>query len=75
MEKFVIDPALLQQLSGLTGYTILCDSQGKTLGVYQPAKESEIINLEPPYSAEELERRRQIKTGKPLEEILQRLGL
>ena len=75
MEKFVIDPALLQQLSGLKGYTILCDSEGKTLGVYQPVKEAEFINLDPPYSAEELERRRQIKTGSTTEEMLQRLGL
>ena len=74
-EKFVIDPALLQQLSGLKGYTILCDSNGNTLGVYQPARAEELVNLEPPYTAEELERARQHKTGKTTEEILQKLGL
>jgi hypothetical protein len=75
MEKFVIDPALLQQLSGLQGYTILCDSTGKALGVYQPLHEAEFINLEPPISEEEIQRRRKIKTGSTTEEMLQRLGL
>ena len=75
MEKFVIDPALLQQLSGLKGYTILCDSTGKTLGVYQPVKEAGSINLESPLSPAEIERRLKIKTGVTTEEMLQRLGL
>jgi len=75
MEKRIIDPALLQQLAGLTGYTILCDNTGKTLGIYQPVKEHEIVNLEPPISEEELQRRRQVRTGKTTEEILQRSGL
>lgn len=74
MEKFVIDPALLQQLSGLKGYTILCDSEGKTLGVYQPVKTQE-IHLESPRSMEEIEARRGGTIGKPIEEIFQRLGI
>lgn len=75
MQKFIIDPALLQQLSGLKGDTILCDSSGKTLGVYQPVKATEIVNLESPLSEAEIAERRKVKTGKPLEEILVRLGL
>jgi hypothetical protein len=75
MQKFVIDPALFQQLSGLTGDTILCDSTGKTLGVYQPVKETKIMNLESPLSEAEIAERGKVKTGKPLEEILVRLGL
>lgn len=74
-EKIVIDPELLKTLSELTGYTLLCDSKGNTLGVYQPVQANEIVNLEPPYSAEDLERCRQHKTGKTTEEILQKLGL
>jgi len=77
-EKVVIDPELLKTLGGLTGYTLLCDSTGKTLGIYQPVQEQirgADINLECPISEEELQRRRQVKTGKTTEEILQRLGL
>ncbi len=75
-EKIVIDPELLKTLRDLKGYTLLCDSTGKTLGIYQPVQEQvRPEDLEPPYSKEELKRRLQIKTGKPLEEILGRLGL
>jgi hypothetical protein len=77
-EKIVIDPALLKTLSDLKGYTLLCDSTGKTLGIFQPVQEQirgTDINLECPISEQELQRRRQVKTGKTTEEILERLGL
>ncbi len=77
-EKIVIDPALLKTLSELKGYTLLCDSTGKTLGIFQPVSEQirgADLNLECPISEEELQRRRQVKTGKTTEEILERLGL
>ncbi len=77
-EKIVIDPDLLKTLSDLKGYTLLCDSTGKTLGIYKPVLEQirgADINLESPLSPDEIQRRLQIKTGKPLEEILERLGL
>ena len=62
-------------LSHLAGSILLCDCIGVTLGSYQQVSEGEIINLESPISAEELERRRQVKTGRTMEEVLQRLGL
>ena len=79
MERIVIGSPVEQLLAKATGYVLICDVQGRALGLFQPMKghpPAEKLQLEPPRSiAESEELRQKYRTGKPLEEILKRLGL
>lgn len=78
MKEIIIDPNLEKQLGGLSGQAMVCDSQGRLLGIYSPCPERprvEDLQLESPLSIAELEELRKVKSGKPLEEILSRLGI
>lgn len=70
MVKIIADTALLVQLKNLEAPLEFCDASGRILGYYQPATTAMPRS---PFSIEELERRRQQRTGKPLSEILKRL--
>jgi hypothetical protein len=78
MHQITVEPVLGQKLSELTHQVVLCDSDGRALGFFSPIHERprvEDLQLEPPLSIAETEELRKIKTGKPLNEILDRLGL
>lgn len=78
MHQITVDQGLGEQLSGLAGQAVLCDASGKALGMFSPLAtriEATQLQLEPPLSIAETEELRKVRTGKPLEEILQRLGV
>jgi hypothetical protein len=85
MEKVPVDKDLVAKLSALKDEAILCDEQGRTLGYFSPAEApmslEEVIRTAP-RSLEEIEEqmkkyagKRPEEIGKPLHEILARLGL
>lgn len=79
MRQIVVEPPVSQKFCELTGQTVVCDVEGRVLGFYSPLPEPtpiEEMQLEPPLSiAETEELRKTNRTGKPLREILDRLGL
>lgn len=77
MQQITIQSALGQQLSNLTGNVILRDDSGRAIGFFSPLHgrpRVEDLQLEPPHSIAETEELRKQRTGKPLAEILERLG-
>ncbi len=78
MQEVTVEPALGEKLGQLAGQAILCDSEGRVLGFFQPLRDRPNraeLQLEPPWSIEESKERCKARTGKPLEEILNRLGI
>ena len=78
MQQITVEPPLGQKLFAINGQAILCDENGRVLGFFSPYPEHppiEELQLEPPRTVAELEELRKVRTGKPLEEILRRLGL
>lgn len=77
MHQITVEPSLGQTLGELAGQAVLCDANGRALGFFSPLRDKMQVNdlqLEPPLSIAEIEERRKVRTGKPLEEILSRLG-
>jgi hypothetical protein len=78
MEQITVEPLLGQKLCEINGQAIVCDANGVVIGVFSPVKEHpriQDLHIEPRLSIEETEKLRQKnRTGKPLEEILGRLG-
>lgn len=77
MQQITIEPAFVQFLARLAKQTVLCDVDGKAIGMYSPLTETSPISalqLEPTLSMAELDELRKDPTGKPLSEILSRLG-
>jgi hypothetical protein len=77
MQEVTVESALGEKLGQLAGQAVLCDSEGRVLGVFQPFRDRpklEDYRLEPPSTIEEINKRRKSPSGKPLEEILMRLG-
>lgn len=78
MQTYVIEPGVQQALSNLSGYTLLCDSEGNALGIYQPMKKpmkAEEMRLESPRSLAEIEERRKsyrLSDCKTTEEVLKK---
>ena len=78
MQQIVVEASLSQKLVGLSGQAVLCDADGRALGFFSPLREPvdvEKLQLEPPLSIAETEELRKVKSGKPLKEIIDRLGL
>lgn len=78
MNTIAVEEQLGKKLGGLKSQAVLCDPKGRALGVFSPldsALNVDELQLEPPSSITETEDLRKVKSGKPLEEILQRLGL
>jgi len=78
MQQITVESALGQQLSELAGQAVLCDASGRALGFFSPLAEPlhvADLQLEPPLSIAETEELRKSRTGKPLSEILARLGM
>ncbi len=78
MQHITVGPALVEKLGELECQVVLCDSDGRAIGFFSPLQERprvEDLQLEPPLSIAETEELRKVRTGKPLSEILDRLGL
>jgi len=78
MRKITVEPSIGEQLSTALDQVAVCDANGRVIGFFSPLKDRpriEDLQLEPPLSIAEVEQLRQkYRTGKPLEEILKRLG-
>jgi len=78
MHQITVEPALGEKLGELAGQAILCDSSGRVIGIFSPLANplpASQLQLEPPLSIAETEELRKVHTGKPLSEILGRLGI
>jgi hypothetical protein len=79
MQQITIEAALGQKLGAVSKQAVVCDQDGKVLGFFMPIHDRpriEDLQLEPPLSIAETEQLRQKnRSGKPLDEILGRLGL
>lgn len=76
MTRLTINSDLSAKLGSYLSPVELCDESGRTLGTFQPAlspEEVKRILAERPYSEEELKRRRESRTGRPLADILRDL--
>ncbi len=78
MHQINLEAILESTIRNVTSPTLVCDSKGRVLGVFSPLREPRDIKellLEPRLSiAETEELRKKHRSGKPLEEILSRLG-
>jgi hypothetical protein len=72
MTRVTVDSATQFKLQGAEPL-IVCNEAGKVLGFFQPANVPE--GIKSPFSDEEIERRRQIREGAPLSDVLRRLGV
>lgn len=75
MTKVTLDAAALAKLAGLGGAAELCDESGRSIGFFHPSRppgEKTLKELSP-FSDEEIQRRRENRGGRPLEEILREL--
>lgn len=75
MVRVVVDDEVRTKLGNLSEVLEICDSSGQLLGYFAPATERpESERLKPQVSDEELRRRAEQGGGRPLAEILERLG-
>lgn len=78
MQEIVVESTLSDKLCELSSQVILCDVEGRALGFFSPIPDRprvDELQLEPPLTIAELEELRKVKHGKPLSEILERLGI
>jgi hypothetical protein len=77
MHHITVESSTGEKLAEAAQQTVLCDERGRVLGLFSPVpghREIRDLQLEPPLSIAETEQLRKSRTGKPLEEILSRLG-
>jgi hypothetical protein len=77
MTRVIVDETLRTRLNRFSEEVELCDESGQTLGLFLPVDLYQKLLTAAdrcPYSAAELERRRQETGGRSLEEIWKRLG-
>ena len=77
MTRIIVDSDTQARLDGLNELLEICDESGRTLGYFHPAgraSEDGTEQIKSPLSREELERRRQERTGRPLSDILKNLA-
>lgn len=78
MREIKVEETLGEELATLQGEAVVVDAQGRALGFFSPLDrptDLEEMQLDPPLSIAEVEELRKVKTGKPLVEILNRLGI
>jgi hypothetical protein len=73
MTKVIVDAAMRARLHDLSELLEVCDESGRTLGYFHPLVHSGNAKALSPFTDEEIERRRQQRTGRPLGEILEDL--
>jgi hypothetical protein len=77
MQQITVESCIVDKLCETAGQVVVCDEQGRALGFFVPISNRpgvKDLQLEPLLSIEETEKLRENRTGKPLEEILTRLG-
>jgi hypothetical protein len=77
VQQISVESAVGQKLTAAAEQAVICDEQGRVLGIFSPvvgALDVGDLQLEPPLSIAQTEELRKNRTGKPLEEILGRLG-
>lgn len=77
MQQITIESSVSSKLSLAAEQAIVCDEQGRVLGLFSPipgAPDISALQLEPLLSFSQTEALRKNPTGKPLKEILGRLG-
>lgn len=77
MQHIIVESTLEQKLCGSFEQAVLCDDQGRVIGFFSPLQnrpQLSDLQLEPPLSIEETEQLRKNRAGRPLDEILARLG-
>ena len=76
MTRVVVNADTAASLHNANGRIELCDDSGRTLGYFHPPWYEQMSEADRrgPFSDEEIERRRKEKGGKPLSEILKRVG-
>ena len=77
MQHISVESSVGQKLIAATEQAVICDEHGRVLGFFSPvagAMDADDLLLEPPLSIAQTEELRKHRTGKPLEEILRRLG-
>jgi hypothetical protein len=75
MTKVTVDAETRVKLNHLNGLLEVCDEGGRTLGFFHPVMDTVGQGgptSKSPFTREDLERRRQDHTGRPLTEILER---
>jgi hypothetical protein len=78
IKEILVESTLSNTLGELSSQAILCDSEGRALGFFSPIPDRprlDDLQLEPTLSIAEIEELRKVKHGKPLSEILERLGV
>lgn len=77
MQHITLESGVSKKLFDAAEQAVVCDEQGRVIGLFSPLLDRpqiEDLQLEPSLSIEETEELRKNRTGKPLEEILHRLG-
>ncbi len=78
MHEITVEGNLGRQLEQLAGQAVLCDANGRALGLFSPLPDRpplDQLQLEPPLSIAETQELRKVQVGKPLDQILSRLGI
>ena len=73
MTKVTVDAAMRARLHDLSELLEVCDESGRTLGYSHPLVPAGDAKAASPLSDEEIERRHQQRSGRPLGEILEDL--
>jgi hypothetical protein len=73
MTCMTFDAALVAQLEKCQELVEIRDESGRTIGYFHPIRQSAARSVSTPFSREEIERRREQRTGRPLPEVLQDL--
>jgi hypothetical protein len=73
--QVVVESGTGERLAALPDRVMLCDSAGRTIGIFIPLADGQCSDLDIPLSLAESRELRKGREGKPLEEILSRLGL
>ena len=73
MSITITDPVLLAQLAALQGSVEVHGPNGEFVGTFQAPFGAPPPGFQIPFTDEELERRRQARTGRPLKDILRDL--
>ena len=76
MVRFTLDHETCRRLGEATQAVELCDGEGRVIGFFLPEGAAHGLppaGLDSPLLAEEIKRRRSIRTGRTLDEILRSL--
>ena len=78
VQEIIVEPPIGDRLAALADQVMLCDSGGQRLGIFIPLAinpSDKNSSLALPLPLAEIQELRKSREGKPLEEILSRLGI